>query len=137
MVQHPYALVCGAAESDGAMSGVEQAKATILYNLATVFCVLKEHDKAKQSLQRVSSWPLNHTGLLYYPPLQAAALFTRKPPQLVLLSAYLELAKGEHVNDVIPLYTPGSMLCSHPLHVCAGNSSQALQIIRKTQPMLS
>ena len=30
------------------------------YNLATVFCVLREHDKAKQSLQKVSM----HTSLI-------------------------------------------------------------------------
>lgn len=42
-------------EPDGALSSSQHAKATMFYNLATVFCVLKEHDKAKQSLQKVRS----------------------------------------------------------------------------------
>lgn len=46
------------AESDGALSSVQQAKATMLYNLATAFCMLREHDKAKQSLQKVSYFPI-------------------------------------------------------------------------------
>ena len=39
--------------AEGALSSIQQAKATMLYNLATVFCVTKEHDKAKQSLHKV------------------------------------------------------------------------------------
>lgn len=44
---------CILTEPQGALSSPQQAKATMLYNLATVFCVLKEHEKAKQSLQKV------------------------------------------------------------------------------------
>lgn len=42
-------------EVDGALCSIQQAKATMLYNLATAFCVLKEHDKAKQALQKVNN----------------------------------------------------------------------------------
>ncbi len=39
---------------DESLSSVTEARASMLYNLATVFCVMKEHDKAKQALQKVS-----------------------------------------------------------------------------------
>lgn len=46
--------VCGGGTGvEGSLSDLQQAKATMFYNLATVFCVLKEHDKAKQSLHKV------------------------------------------------------------------------------------
>ena len=71
----------------------------MLYNLAVAFCVLKEHDKAKQSLQKASSnVPVRDFMWIY--DAQAAALFTGKPPQLVLLSAYIQLAKGKRVHFV-------------------------------------
>ena len=80
-------------EPEGALSSSQQAKATMFYNLATVFCVLKEHEKAKQSLQKVLQIH-NYLFKCDCKCIQAAALFTGHIPELVLLSAYIELARG-------------------------------------------
>ncbi len=77
------------------MSSVQQAKAVMLYNLATVFCVMKDYDKAKQSLQKVGRKFHTFHSYVHASVLQASPLFSGNPPQLVLLSAYIELAKGK------------------------------------------
>lgn len=64
---------------------------------------------------------------------QAAALFVGHTPELVLLSAYIELARGKGRKPMLKL------LADHNISflIYTGNSAQALQIIRKTQPILS
>ena len=46
--------VCMCVEGGEGVSDLPQARATMYYNLATLYCVLKEHDKAKQALHKVS-----------------------------------------------------------------------------------
>ena len=40
-------------EVEGYLSDIQQCKAVMYYNMATAFCVLKEHDKAKQAMNKV------------------------------------------------------------------------------------
>ena len=61
---------------------LQTARAVMLFNLASVFCLRRETDKARKALQ------------------QAASLFTGRPPrQVILLSAYIELVSGESQTD--------------------------------------
>lgn len=69
--------VCSVKGFEGAYpSSVSQAKTIMLHNMAVVFCLRREHDKARSALQ------------------QAVKLSKKIPTKMILLSAYIELSSG-------------------------------------------
>ena len=47
-------------EVEGCLSDLQQSRAVMSYNRGVVFCVLKEHDKAKQCMIKVTSTSPTH-----------------------------------------------------------------------------